>query len=236
MYAVCLVLLPPPSVCHCPADARKDLAVHLKSSGGGGLAPTAGLAPPQQAAGDDDRAPVPAQLEGSTEAASLLLGPQDSDAYNPGTPGYKTLQITAGTAFPPVSAQQQEQREPSDAQLQQDMDGHMLLHNQASCKSSGGTLELAPAQAKVAESGVAAVHDSTGAQKRPGSAAPVKQTLFDFSPAEPTQAAVHYMRQQTDQGEDFRCVVCLCVCLPFEVATVPLTKVAVLLCCLLLCC
>jgi hypothetical protein len=89
-----------------------------------------------------------------------------------------------------------------DAQLPQDLNGQILLQSQMRSMTAGAQLEGtykgsdatgAPGDSIKASSG------GTG-RRRPMSAVPIKQTLFDFGPADPVHATVHYLRPSDQEG------------------------------------
>lgn len=134
-------------------------------------------------------------------------------------PGYQVLQVHAGGTSASTGSQGYgAQQEDSDAQMLQDLNGpQVLLQDTGRSQSTGGRLEAASAAAAGAEKGgtlgvVGGWRASSGGRKagRPNTASAVKPTLFDFTPADPVHAEVHYMRV-ADQ-EEFRCVFfCLSV-------------------------
>jgi hypothetical protein len=124
--------------------------------------------------------------------------------------GYHILQVSADDALEAsagagaLAYQQQAQDSQDDAQMPQDLNALMpqvLLQDKARSQSTGGRLE-----AGVPKEGVLGVmggfRASSGGRRRPAAASTIKQTLFDFTPAEPVHAEVHYLR--TADQEDFR--------------------------------
>jgi hypothetical protein len=124
--------------------------------------------------------------------------------------GYNILQVSAdheleaSAGAGALAYKQQAQDSQDDAQMAQDLNGQMpqvLLHYKARSQSTGGRLE-AGVPKEGALGVVGGFRASSSGRRRPAAASPIKQTLFDFRPAEPMHAEIHYLRT-TDQ-EDFR--------------------------------
>jgi hypothetical protein len=139
------------------------------------------------------------------------------------------VQVTAGDDVSTGGQQQayaQQQEASSDARMLQDLNQgppQVFLQDTGRSQSTGGRLEASAAAAGAAEKGsglgvVSGWRASSSGRKagRPNtSASAVKPTLFDFTPADPVHAEVHYMRA-ADQ-EDFRWVSVICLVLVLSV-------------------
>lgn len=193
----------------CRADARRDLAVRLQTSGGGQGTQdgTADSTSGPAAAGPNTEGTIsPLRISSRlTEPAAYALAAGVDDG-----PGYQVLQVRAGGSAS-TGSQGYGQQEDSDAQMLQDLNGpQILLQDKGRSQSTGGRLEAAGAAAGAEKGSTLGVvggwRASSGGRKagRPNAASAVKPTLFDFTPADPVHAEVHYLRA-ADQ-EDFRCV------------------------------
>jgi len=206
--------------CFCTVtDARRDLAVRLQSSGGG-AGSQGGLAAAVQLKAALHTAD--SSLQGHSSNPAEIVNTQSASVpghgFAPGSEsGYQVLQISAAHALDdapqPIQQQHsqqlelpqqlvvQQEEEVCDDQLQQDLNGQMLLQKQTRSKTAAGRLE-AVEEGDGKAGGLAGCIASSGGSRRPLAAVLVKPTLFDFSAADPMHASVHYMRG-TDQ-EDFR--------------------------------
>lgn len=217
--------------CSCTVtDARRDLAVRLQSSGGGAGSQGGLAAAVQLKAGLHT---ADSSLQGHSSNPAELLGTQccppagaPPHAFALGSEsGYQVLQISAAHALDdvpqpmqqqhsqqlelPQQPELQQEEEICDDQLQQDLNGQMLLQKQNRSKTAAGRLEAVEEGGDKAEA-LAGCIASSGGSRRPLAAVLVKPTLFDFSAADPMHASVHYMRG-ADQ-EDFRWVAFLGTC------------------------